>query len=289
MKVRSAAARVDRHRMSVAAARTTLLSLATILFACVFTCATLNAAPIIAQEPPGTGNAPFLLVANPDMPDPVFQQTVILILPTATLPLVVGIVINKPTKMTLGQLFSHSPGIANRAQSVYFGGPVDLDSPLILMRAGLAPNATTHIFKDVFMSIDAGSISEILSRPESDKDLRVFLGRAQWSVNQLHAEILQGAWTTAPASPDLVFSGDPAAVWRTLEQQSKLREIEDDFGPSQQPFGSFTRGSTGIDAYGREGNEISAPHPCLQRFQSTENTPDRQRLRDEFENILFEE
>jgi putative AlgH/UPF0301 family transcriptional regulator len=128
------------------------------------------------------------------MPDPLFQQTVILMLPPSELPIVAGIVINKPTKMTLGQLFSHSPAIRNQAQSVYFGGPVDLTSPAILMRASRAPDATTRLFENVYMSDDAAPVRAFLERQESDKDLRLFLGRAQWTVDQLHSEIISGAW-----------------------------------------------------------------------------------------------
>ena len=177
-----------------------------------------------------TPQTPFLLVADPDISDPVFQQTVILILPPTELPLVVGIVINKPSKMTLGQLFKHSADIKNQNQLVYFGGPVNLTSPAILMRAAQAPDATIHIFDDVFMSHDADSVSAVLKRPRSDKDTRLFLGRAQWTVDQLHAEIQSGAWIIAKARPEMVFSSDPGAIWQELVKQSKLREIEWTYG-----------------------------------------------------------
>jgi putative transcriptional regulator len=185
------------------------------------------------------------------MPDPLFQQTVILMLPPSAMPIVAGIVINKPTKVTLGQLFSHSPAIRNQAQSVYFGGPVDLTSPAILMRASRAPDATTRVFENVYMSDDAGSIRELLMGPESDKDIRLFLGRAQWTADQLHSEILRGAWILSPASPDLVFSPDPASLWRVLVQQAKLRQVEEDFSAVERRFGLCTPWSMEIGARGR--------------------------------------
>jgi putative AlgH/UPF0301 family transcriptional regulator len=168
----------------------------------------ITAAPIFAQENTDTPRTPFLLVANPDIPDPVFQQTVILILPPSQLPLVAGIVINKPSKMTLGQLFHHSSAVRNPDQLVYFGGSVNLTSPAILMRAARAPDATTHVFDDVYISDDAGAVSEVLKRPGSDKDTRLFLGRAQWTVDQLHAEILSGAWIITKARSAAVFSAE---------------------------------------------------------------------------------
>jgi putative transcriptional regulator len=222
-KIKSSAAFGLTERVRRLAARTTVLMLAAAL---VTSTVAFNNARIFAQESPDPPRTPFLLVANPDIPDPVFQQAVILILPPSELPLVAGIVINKPSKMTLGQLFHHSPAVRNQDQLVYFGGPVDLTSPAILMRATRAPDAATHIFDDVFMSHDAGSVSEVLKRPGSDRDTRLFLGRAQWTVDQLHAEILSGAWIIAKARPEVVFSSDPASIWQELVKQSKLREIE---------------------------------------------------------------
>ena len=222
IKTSAAFAGAERRRTRPSALRIVLLLLAAVLV----TCAALDAVPITARESQQQDQKPFFLVASPDLPDPLFQQTVILMLPPSEMPIVAGVVINKPTKITFGQLFGHSPAIRNQAESVYFGGPVEVTSPTILMRAAQAPDATTRLFENVYMSVDTGSVREFLKRPGSDKDLRLFLGRAQWTVDQLHSEILRGAWVIAAASPELVFSPDPGSVWRVLVQRAKLREIE---------------------------------------------------------------
>jgi hypothetical protein len=80
------------------------------------------------------------------------------------------------------------------------------------------------------MRLDAGSIREVLERSKSDKDIRLFLGRAQWTVDQLHSEILSGSWIVTAASPEPVFSPDPASIWQELVQQAKLRQVEWNFG-----------------------------------------------------------
>jgi putative transcriptional regulator len=188
-------------------------------------CRIVLAVPALARGSQDTSYKPFLLVASPDMPDPIFQQTVILMLPSTEPPLVAGIVINKPTKMTVGQLFSHASLLKNQSQSVYFGGPVALTSPIILLRAAQATDATTRLFENVYIDTDAGSIGDFLKRQKSNENTRLFLGRAQWTADQLHAEMLQGAWTVSDVSPDLIFSSDPTKIWRTLVQKAKLREI----------------------------------------------------------------
>jgi len=200
------------------------------LVAMMFACAGPKDLPKAPPDSQDTEHKPFFLVASPDMPDPVFAQTVILMLPPSQEPIVGGIVINKPTPMTLRQLLGPSPAIRDQAQSVYFGGPVDLTTPVVLMRSASAPDATTHLFEDVYMSMDAASIRDFLQRPGAEKDLRFFLGRAQWTPDQLHSEILRGAWVVATASPELVFSPDPGSLWRVLVQRAKLRQVDWKFG-----------------------------------------------------------
>ncbi len=48
----------------------------------------------------------YFLVAQPDLPDPMFRDAVVLMLPSTGTPLVVGLIVNKPTKMKLSNLFS---------------------------------------------------------------------------------------------------------------------------------------------------------------------------------------
>jgi len=222
---RELSAAVGRRRTRQIAASSALLGLAALLII-----GAVKAMQKTAQESPNPNREPFLLVASPDMPDPIFEQTVILMLPRGTMPLVAGIVINKPTKMTLGKLFSDSPEIKNRAQAVYFGGPVDVTSPAILTRAPRALPTMTHLFKNVYMSVDTGAIREILKRPASEEDTRLFFGRAQWSVEQLHSEIFSGAWSISPATAEFVFSPDPDKVWQKLEVRAKMREVISNFG-----------------------------------------------------------
>jgi len=216
---------------------TAVLSLAAILAICA-----VHTAQAGGPESDVTERTPFLLVASPDLSDPLFEQTVILMLPPTAMPIVAGIVINEPTKITLGQLFTHSPHIKNEDQAVYFGGPVDLNSPAALIRAPRAPDGMSHLFENVYIGSDTSSIREVLQGPESDKDVRLFFGRAQWSVDQLHSELLHGAWTIAPATSEIVFSAEPAKIWRNLQHFAKMREVREDFSGPEQSFGLHAPG-----------------------------------------------
>jgi putative AlgH/UPF0301 family transcriptional regulator len=48
------------------------------------------------------------------------------------------------------------------------------------------------------------------------------MGRAQWSVDQLHAEIYEGSWYIMPADVGLVFSSNPKHLWSELVERGDL-------------------------------------------------------------------
>lgn len=203
-------------------------------------CASLVPALSAAQEAKGANGTSFFLVATPDLPDPMFQQTVILMLPPTQTPLVAGIIVNKPTTIPLAKLFSRDPALKNQTNA-YFGGPVEITEPFLVMRASEPTGNLTRLFDDVYVSTDPDSVTKLLKdEPQSAKDLRVFFGRAQWTLDQLHAEILEGAWYVVPAKADLVFSTDPVRVWQLLVERAQLHEAKLRALEGQTPARGFT-------------------------------------------------
>jgi putative transcriptional regulator len=186
--------------------------------------ALLATAPALA-EPPGASAKSFFLVASRNMPDPVFQQSVILMLPTDEPPLVVGVIINKPTDVTLGNLFRQPLPSENRNQKVYFGGPVDLTTPLLVVRTTQAPKPAIPLWTNVYAVADADLITNILKGSRSGNDARLYLGRAQWTQDQLRGELLEGAWSVAPLRTDLLFEHDAAKIWPMLSKHEHVREV----------------------------------------------------------------
>ena len=48
---------------------------------------------------------------------------------------------------------------------------------------------------------------------EPPPHLKFFMGYAGWAPRQLEAEIVQGAWLHAAATPELVFETDATVLW----------------------------------------------------------------------------
>jgi putative transcriptional regulator len=181
-------------------------------------------ARLFAASPPNLASAPYFLVATPDLPDPIFQQSVILVLPSES-PLVAGFIINKPSPVTVGEVFREVDGLRHPDEKAYVGGPVDYTEPVLLMRGDHPPPGATQLTSHLYAEAGLGAIAAVLTRPLAANDQRLILGRSQWSNAQLHGEILQGAWETLPAQTDLIFTPEPAKLWAKLVQQSHLRQV----------------------------------------------------------------
>ena len=167
---------------------------------------------------------PYFLVASPEMGDPVFRNSVIMMVPTTQAPLVAGVIINEPTGTTAHEVFPHFPALKDDPNSAYYGGPIDNGTPTIAIRASHPPDKAAQIIDDVYVSTDAAVIAQVLKEHNGPAKLRIFLGRAQWLPEQLHYEIMEGAWYVMPADADQVFSADPAHLWRKLVERGQLQE-----------------------------------------------------------------
>jgi len=158
----------------------------------------------------------YFLVAQPDLPDPMFHESVVLMLPPTGSELVVGLIVNKPTKIKLSQLFPDNPSLKKRTDTAFFGGPVDITAPLVMFHATHTADDAIALFNNIYLTQDAKVILPLLKGSGGQQNMRLYLGRAQWTDEQLHAEMLENSWDNVPSDPDYVFSADPKSVWRTL-------------------------------------------------------------------------
>ena len=168
------------------------------------------------------------LVARPELGDPLFEQSVILMIPPEQMPqLVDGVIINKPTTIGVKKAFPHAIDLPNAADVIYFGGPVELEATLMVRRTSSPTQDDHHVFGDLYLSVDPKNIAEILKDPHLDKaNVRVFQGYSQWDIDQLRNEKAQGSWYEVPVSADAVFSATPAHLWDELVAKGRMPEVE---------------------------------------------------------------
>jgi len=148
-----------------------------------------------------------LLIAMPGMPDPNFSATVTLICEHSDEG-ALGIVINKPLRLTLGDVFKQldlkDADSASAANAVLAGGPVGADRGFVLHDAGHTYENSIEVSDDIHLTFSRDILSVMAVGDGPEKSL-VALGYAGWGAGQLEDEMVANSWLSVAATHDLVF------------------------------------------------------------------------------------
>ncbi len=170
----------------------------------------------------------FFLVARHDLPDPNFEDTVVLMVrdgPSGPL----GVVVNRPTMVPLSHYFPDVAKLAKSNLKVFFGGPVARNTLTFLVRADAPPDEDAiEVAKGLYLRADGDALRKAL-RGDNPEGLRVFAGFAAWAPGQLEAEIGRGDWHTLAADPKSILERKPEGLWRELEREASATKIRWDF------------------------------------------------------------
>ena len=154
----------------------------------------------------------ILLIARAELPDFNFRDSVVLVMNNIG-PAPGGLIINRPTTISVARLFPDLERLAQLDDKVYFGGPVALGSVSFLFRAETPPEHATQVLGGVYVSTDLELLRKLLGRDKPMDGLRVFIGYSGWAPGQLEAEIARGGWTLASAEPDAIFGRRSEHPW----------------------------------------------------------------------------
>ena len=154
--------------------------------------------------------ANHFLIAMPTMQDPVFGGTVVYVCEHNENG-VLGVVINKPTDMTMQVLFDridlklengHAQSVVN--EPIMFGGPVQDDRGFVLHTPGAHYSSSLTVTDEVAFttSID---VLEAVAAGDGPQRMLVSIGYSGWSPGQLEDEISRNGWLTVGADPRILF------------------------------------------------------------------------------------
>lgn len=158
-----------------------------------------------------------LLVATPLLGEPNFRRTVILIVEDEPEEGTLGVVLNRPTEVQVGQVLQAWAELVTGPTVVFKGGPVSPNSALALAlaRGEDEPLGWRSLDGSSLMSriglVDLEAPPELLAGGITS--LRVFAGYAGWGPGQLRAEIEEGAWYVLPGEPTDAFLAEPERLW----------------------------------------------------------------------------
>jgi putative transcriptional regulator len=186
----------------------------------------LIAATAAAQDAPNG----VLLVAKPDLGDPNFRETVVLVTrhPGGG---AVGVVLNRPTRMPASQLLPEHEALRGRPDRLFAGGPVSPRALVAVFRSKDRPEAALRVLADVYLSLDGVFLDGLLRRPDAPRELRVYAGYAGWAPGQLEAEIARDDWYVLEPDAATIFRADPATLWRELHRRASSRSTR--VGPAE--------------------------------------------------------
>ncbi|GAB4353234.1 MAG: hypothetical protein Kow006_18340 [Gammaproteobacteria bacterium] len=181
---------------------------------------------------------PMLLVAKPDMKDPRFQGSVVLVTFHGG-PSPVGVILNKPTDVHLNDLFSDLPEVDKETGTIHFGGPLSPEVLSFLVETDHQPQRALTIDRHIYLALDPDLLRHFVEHPEQRRRMRIYSGYAGWAPGQLDAEIDRGDWWTLPLRRRHLFPDDPEKLWERIVQELKgkwvLRTAPNSPGVKEDP------------------------------------------------------
>ena len=169
------------------------------------------------ESDPGAGR---LLVATPLLGDPNFKRAVVLIVEHEVTEGTLGVVLNRPTKIPVGQVLEQWTELVTDPSVLFKGGPVAQNSALALAMVPGKEEPLGWRALDGAPALARLGLLDLDAPPRllapAITSLRVYAGYAGWSPGQLDAEIEEGAWFVLPAEPGDVFAAEPEQLWRAV-------------------------------------------------------------------------
>jgi putative transcriptional regulator len=158
--------------------------------------------------------APAFLLSMPQMADPNFARTVVVLCQHNDQG-AFGLVVNRPLMTTGRAIVNLNPPVeTERELELWIGGPVEPQSSWMLVgdheeqtgRGGM------RITDGLYLSTSPYRQSRLLE-PNPPPRTRLIIGYSGWGPGQLEAELQASAWLLSDISPDLIFSTPAEQMW----------------------------------------------------------------------------
>ena len=162
-----------------------------------------------------------LLVARPELTDPLYSQSILMAraLPSGEH---VGFILNRPTEMKMAEAFPGNEASKTITEPLYLGGPAELNAIFALMHRPTAPkDGALPLADNLYLAVSGTAVDEAMMLGGNDKS-RFFVGAVFWRVGELAEEIQRGAWYVLEAKADLVLPVKTIGLREKLVQQAEM-------------------------------------------------------------------
>jgi putative transcriptional regulator len=179
------------------------------------------ALPLAAQQHDAPNG--LFLVAKPDLIDPNFRQTVVLVTQAAQ-GSTVGVIVNRPTRLDLARFLRDRTAASRYRDAVFSGGPVMPQVIVALFRAERPPEAAAfHVLKGLYLSMHPENLRRLLEAPGGQ--YRLYAGFSGWAPDQLRGEIDRDGWYVLPADAETIFRPKMDGLWQELVERAGRRPV----------------------------------------------------------------
>mgnify|MGYP002839300143 CR=1 FL=1 len=168
---------------------------------------------------------PKLLIASPEMADPFFEKTVVLVWHYDEEG-AIGVIVNRPLSEARARgimpdakainlpdvlVMDDEVDMAPYAENeVAWGGPVDLESGTIVALGEIEEHEGWKLPDGVAVTRSQDALVRLIA---DRAKLRLCLGYAGWGPGQLDQEIADGGWLFTDVDPRLLFEVQPEECW----------------------------------------------------------------------------
>ena len=165
------------------------------------------------------GDEAIILIAHPQFRDLEYRQTVLIAAPAPNGGHV-GVILNRPTRRSLGSLFPEHEPSKKVVDPVYYGGPFSRGALVALVKADRAPGAgSVLLMNNLYLAFRANTIDHVIET--TPNEARYFVGYVGWRPGELKSEIDRGLWTVTGADLEVIFRKDTDGLWEEMLQQSR--------------------------------------------------------------------
>jgi len=165
-------------------------------------------------------DAPVVLVAKRQLTDRFYGSTILVARPIGQ-DQHIGFIVNRPSRVTLGELFPQHAPSRKVPDPVFVGGPINSESIFALVRTSKNPGGRSVKLSDnLFVVIDGKLVDDVIEKDPAHA--RFVAGLVAWRSGELQEEIKRGAWYVLGADTDVVLR-KPDGLWEELVRSAELQ------------------------------------------------------------------
>jgi len=174
----------------------------------------------LAAAAPDTSR-PMLLVAKPKLSGSAWGSTILIAKPIAN-GAHIGFIINRPTKMSLGEAFPEHAPSKKVLDPLFLGGPENLNIVFAMVeRHAEAGDGAMQLTPELFLAAEAKTVDHII---ESEAEhARFFIGAVVWRPGELDQELRRDLWFVDDPDPKLVLSKKTEGLWEELVRRAEVK------------------------------------------------------------------